>query len=795
MKTMRRAGVAAGAAGISALALMLASGCTRTVSVKELREAYGGDVPAELPQGLVLEREEGEWEVGPPPYEYIRITGEPVPNWTPDVPTAGEVMTWNFIGPRPMSSEYWSGEGNAGGRVVSIAPHPTNANICYIASASGGIWKTVDGGTNWTPMTDELATLNHGIVTLDPANPNVVYVGTGEYMTGSNGDGVFKSTDGGVTWAQIGNAATLGTRVSGLVIGGTPRVVHVTTNTGYFRSTNDGATWTRTVNGSCSGLVVDPLNSNNVLVGVRDFGVYRSTDAGVTFTRMTTGLPASGTGYIALTMCAGTPSVVYAALLSGSNLQGMYRSADGGVTWTQKTATPNFPAPQGSYNTMISVSPTDPNLLFVGGVDSRYAVTGVARSTNGGDTWLEVAPGPSQLHPDHHALAFGPGNTIWEGNDGGIYKSTNNGTNWTNLNSTLAAGQIYQIAVNSASTLRMLGGTQDNGSPEKTSASETWAQLQVGDGGFSVFDPTNINRRYTTYVYLDTTRWNGGSGVRINGAWSGDSKNFIAPLVGDPNSTTTLLGGTNRVWRTTNATASPVTWTAISGTEVVGTSGTLNAVAVAPGNSNVIYTGATSGRVSVTTNGTTWNNRSAGLPSGQVSDVVISPTNPGTAYVSFFNSTGNRVLRTNDFGVTWTNMTGTLPSGVAGRALAIDWSTNPPVMYVGAGSGIWLSVNGGRNWIKDGASFPNVNVGDLLILPPQRSIVAGTYGRGAWQATLVTPCAADFNGDLTLDFFDYLDFTAAFDAAGPGSDFNGDATTDFFDYLDFVAAFDAGCGQ
>jgi photosystem II stability/assembly factor-like uncharacterized protein len=780
--------------GSAALALVLSAGCAESgTSIESIRHAMDGDVHAEKPAGVRIEREDDEWEAGPPPYGYIRITGEPVPGWTGEQTPAAEILNWTFVGPQPMSSEYWSGNANAGGRVVSIAPHPTNANICYIGSASGGVWKTSNGGGTWTPMTDELSILNHGMVALSPVDPNIVYAGTGEYMTGSTGDGVFRSIDAGVTWTRLATAGQVGNQISGLSGSTDPLVLHVTSSSGYYRTNDSGATWTQKLSGSCSSLVVQASNPSIVFVGVRSQGIYRSTDAGLTFTKMTAGLPASGFGYIALTQCANTPSVLYAALLNGSSLQGMYRSADGGTTWTQKTATPNFPSPQGSYNCMIAVNPNDANMVFAGGVDSRYAVVGVTRTLNGGDSWTEVAPGPSQLHPDHHAMAFGPGNTIWEANDGGIYKSTNNGTNWTNLNSTLAAGQIYQIAVHPTSTLRMLGGTQDNGTPEKISASLDWPQLQTGDGGFSVYDPTSTTRRYTTYVYLSVYRWNGGSDTEISGPWGNDSANFIAPLVGDPNSSTTLLGGTNRVWRTTNSTTSPPTWTAISGTEVVGSNGTLNAIAVAPGSSSTIWAGATSGRVSVTTNASTWNNRSAGLVSGQVSDIVVSPTDPGTAYVSFFNSTGNRIFKTTNYGVNWTNMTGTLPSGVAGRALAIDWSPRRPGMYVGSGAGVWVSLNNGRNWYKDGTSLPNVNVGDLLINPAQRFIVAGTYGRGGWQATLPTPCDADFNGDGQLDFFDYLDFSAAFDSGSIDADFNGDAQVDFFDYLDYVQAFSLEC--
>jgi hypothetical protein len=232
-------------------------------------------------------------------------------------------------------------------------------------------------------------------------------------------------------------------------------------------------------------------------------------------------------------------------------------------------------------------------------------------------------------------MAFGPaiggGITVWQGNDGGIYKSINNGDTWINLNESLAAAQIYNVVQHPTLPNKLMSGTQDNGTPEQSNATTVWPQLQIGDGGFSVFDPsTTTNRRYTTYVYLATTRWVNSSSAGISGPWGGDPANFIAPLVGDPNNGKVLLGGTNRIWRTLDATVTSPSWTAIS-TTAVGAGGTINAIAVAPppgGNSNFIYSGSSSGKVYVTTDGANWQNRSTGLPAGQISDIVVSPSDP-----------------------------------------------------------------------------------------------------------------------------------------------------------------------
>jgi photosystem II stability/assembly factor-like uncharacterized protein len=751
------------------------------------------------PEGWVLDTREKK--LGPPPPGHPKIVGGAVPDWTPDggFGERGGGLNWVSVGPRPISSEYWSGEGNASGRVAGIAPHPTDPNTVYIAAASGGVWKTTNGGTSWTPISDGLATLNHGAIAVHPANPDMVLVGTGEQPTGSNGDGIFRSLDGGATWVRIGTAAQVGSQIAEIAVHPTDtNIIHVAGSRGYVRTLDGGATWSQRLTGTCNSVRIDVNNPDILFVGRSGQGVFRSLNGGGTVTRLTSGVPTSGIGDVHLTIGESNSQVVYAAILSsGGGLRGLYRSADGGNTWTQKTATPNYCSPQCWYDIYIECDPTNPDVLYAGGVDPRYATAGVLKSTNGGDTWSEIsAYSGGRLHPDHHVLTFGPTGILWEGNDGGVWKSGNNGASWVNCNANLAISQLYNIVVHPTFPERMLGGTQDNGTPERTTDSTTWPQLQAGDGGYSAYDYSGTSRRYTTYVYLTLYRWNSGNSTNISGPWGSDPTNWISPVVVDPNTPTILVAGTNRVWRTTNASASSPTWTAVS-TTAVGGGGTINALAVAKGNSSVIYAGSSSGDVSVTTNVTTWTNRSVGLPNGEISDVIVSPTEPGTAYVTYFNTSGARILRTSDYGVTWTNVTGTLPSGVGITALEVDFDRPVPGLFAGYGAGLYCSYDGGATWTRNNSTFPNVNVGDLTIDRTRRRIVAGTYGRGAWRADLPAVCPADFNSDGFLDFFDYDTFVECFESgacpAGRSADFNGDGFADFFDYDAYVEAFEAGC--
>ncbi|MHC4063096.1 MAG: WD40/YVTN/BNR-like repeat-containing protein [Planctomycetota bacterium] len=705
---------------------------------------------------------------GPPPPGYIKIRGEAVPGWKPadmiaDPRGADRTLSWSPLGPRPITDEYWSGSDDASGRVVSVAVHPDDPDTVYIASASGGVWKTSDGGVLWTPLTDELATLNHGCVTLDPSNPDTVYVGTGEYTTATSGAGLFRSTDAGATWIQISTAAQVGSTCSRVIVDPSdPLRIHLTGNDGYVRTTDGGATWTNYLSGSASDLALDPEYPQRLYVGRHGDGIYRSTNGGTTWTKLTSGLPSSNVHRIILGMAGEGqatigPTPLYAAIINGgAGLRGMYKTTNGGSSWTELANTPDFPYPQGWYDACVAVDPTDESVVYAGGVFPSYAVAGVIKSTDGGASWTDitVGTGGGQLHPDQHAITFGPDGTVWVGNDGGVWKSVDGGESWINTNETLAVTQIYNIALHPSDPGRVMGGTQDNGTAGREIDPEDWPQIIGGDGGFLAYDFAEPFRKYTTYVYLAVFRFVNSTWTDITGPWGGDPANFIAPLVMDPNDPHNLVGGTNRVWRTTNA-HTAANWSAIS-TSVVADGGRLNAIAVAEGASDTIYTGCTTGKVYLTTNAALWLNRSNGLPGGQISDIVIDPSDQGTAYVSFYNTTGPRVLRTTNYGLSWANVTGDMPTGVSSRALAVDWRFDPPHLHSGSGVGVYSSSDGGVTWIKDGLDLPNVNIGDLAIDTVENTLTAGTYGRGAWRTDLPQPeVPGDIDGDGDVDLDDH----------------------------------------
>jgi hypothetical protein len=263
----------------------------------------------------------------------------------------------------------------------------------------------------------------------------------------------------------------------------------------------------------------------------------------------------------------------------------------------------------------------------------------------------------------------------------------------------------------------------------------------------------------------------------------------------DPVDSGWLYGGTNRVWRTVRA-DEDATWTVISNTDVAG-GGTLNAIAIAPSRRQTIYTGSSTGRVFVATHVPNWSDRSAGLPEGEISDICIDTHDDARAYVAFYNTTGPRVLHTDNHGVAWTDVSGALPDGVAARALEVDWRFNPPRLYVGSGAGVYESVDAGATWSKDGTDLPNVNIGDLKIDRTRWTLTAGTYGRGAWRKQLPFP-PGDLNCDDAVDFGDINPFVlalsnpAAYDVAFPGcaywnADINNDGAVNIYDINPFIA--------
>ena len=670
-----------------------------------------------------------------------------------DIPAGARMLAWEEKQENrhhdPLD-ENWSAIGptNLAGRILCLVWHPTDANTIYAGSASGGLWKTTNGGTSWFSLTDDLPSLAVGAVALEPGNPNVIYIGTGEGAFNADavyGAGVFKSTNGGATWSTTGLswAQSQNRAINKIVINpSNPQILYAACNRlagGIFKSTNGGTSWTQYHTDDVKDLIIHP-DSLNVLYCVNGDpwgdtanGVYRSTDAGVTWTRLSTGLPpALSMGRAQLSMSASNRQTLYVGIAQtitgGAGLLGVYKTTNAGASWTLQANTPNFYAGQGWYNLVMAVHPTNPAIVYSSGLDCY-------KSSDSGVNWTRksfwnYSPSHSQYaHADHHDLIFKPGdpNTILAATDGGIYKSTNGGDTWTPLNSGLATYQFYAMGNDVLNSSVCYGGTQDNGT-NKYTGSSTWAWVLSGDGGYCNVDYTNSN-----IVYAETQRGqhykstNAGSswfyiqsGISGYGAW-------VTPVALDPTNPNILYTATTRIYKTTNGGTS---WSSISGDL---SAYYVSTIAIAPSNPQVIYVGCEGGgQVFKTTNGgTNWTSISTGLPSRYITRAAVHPSDPNTVYTTVSGYLSGHVWKSTNGGSTWTNSSTGIPD-IPCNVVVIDPNT-PTTLYLGTDLGVYHSTDGGASWTDYSAGLPNVVVDDLALHPTSGSLRAATHGRGMWE--------------------------------------------------------------
>jgi photosystem II stability/assembly factor-like uncharacterized protein len=657
------------------------------------------------------------------------------------------------------------GPGNIGGRIRSIIVHPSNSNIIYLGSVSGGVWKTTNGGTNWFPLKDNMENLAVCSMVMDPANSNVIYAGTGEgyfNLDAVRGAGIFKTTDGGTTWTQLSSTANQNFYyVNKLVFDNTTNILWAATRKGLYKSTNGGGTFTGVLTNSsgydvhCTDVEIAGTNPTTILAAFGLFGngeVYRSSDAGNTWASV---LGNTNYGRIEIAMSSSNPMIGYVSIMDPStNGTGLFGyTTDGGINWTTTTVpgpsysgATTYTGTQAWYDNILFVDPSNASIVYAGGIDFW-------KSTNGGSSWTQKTnwypvSGYEFVHADHHAIAFDPSNSnvMYLGTDGGIFKSTNKGESWTALNNNLFITQFYYGAVAPTGTT-YYGGTQDNGTLKST-GSTLWSQILGGDGGATEVDfstPTTMYMEYVNLAFYKST--NGGSSYvkSMNGIPAGpgqldgttDRVQFIAPFSMDPNNSNTLVAGTYRVFRTTNGASN---WSAISGDltgDGTGQNGaTISTVIIAMGNSNVIYAGCSNGRVQVTTDGgTTWNLRNSGLPTATCTRIATDPGNPAIAYATFSGYlSGSKVYKTTNYGVSWTNISSNLPN-IPANCIVVN-PLNSSTLYVGTDLGVFTSTNGGGSWTQDNSGLPNVVVSDLDYRSSDSTLFAATHGRGMYTASL-----------------------------------------------------------
>ncbi len=658
----------------------------------------------------------------------------------------------------------WIGPGNIGGRIRAIVIHPTQPNTIWIGSASGGIWKTTDGGTNWLPLDDFLPSLSIGCMLLRPGNPNTLYAGTGEgffeTLEGSSntsavrGAGIFKSTDGGATWTQIPSTATPDFYfVNRLAVHpSAPDVMLAATNSGIWRSIDAGASWTRTSTALAYDVKIDPNDAAKAVASGHDnpSGPLYSLDGGQTW-QQATGIPNSVR--IELAYAPATANLVYGMSSgTGSSIR-CFQSTNGGQSWTGKGTTTT--GTYSTYNNAVWVSPTDSNLLVTGGV-------GISRSTNGGTSFGSAF---TSVHADIHAIVNDPnydgvGNKrIYFGGDGGIHRADNASVNSAlDLNNGLGITQFYGAAVVDATGV-VLGGTQDNGNLRNGTGTESWFDMSGGDGAYTAVDPTNANIWYGGYYFAALYRSNDGGnsfGTSISGgiADSGSKRsNFITYFTLDPNNPAAMLVGCRSLWRSSNVkTSSNPTWTAIK--TPIGREGggqnhfeenspyNISTITITPTNSDVIFVGYNNGQIWYTTNGTsavpTWtrvDNTGTVLPARWVSNIRIDPRNADRIYVSFMGYEADNLWTSVAPYSNWTRITGDPGSALPAApisALAVHPDI-PGWLYVGTDVGVFTSMDDGHIWTTT-TNGPGTVPVEQLVWRNSDTLMAVTHGRGIFYA-------------------------------------------------------------
>src|SRR5690349_9201718 len=651
------------------------------------------------------------------------------------VQLAPSAAGWSPFGPRPLmqfGARY-------AGRVTAIALDPSNRARLFIGAAQGGVWRSDDGGTNWIPLTDGECSLATGSIGVDPIAPSIVYVGTGEAnLSGDSyyGCGVLRSTDGGTTWTRLGaqvfGAASISKILVDRVTAGstTGTTIFASTNlnfatscAGLFKSTNSGATWTGVLSGCVSEVLQDPVNASTLYATVMFDAVYKSPDKGVTWQRLSNGFPTVSVGRIQLAISASQPSTLYAAVAStnGGGVLGVFKSTDAGATWSPVTATGIGCNAQCWYDLVIVVDPTNPDLVYFGGVP-------LFRSTDGGATFTSITTG---IHVDQHALVIEAQNpsVLWLGNDGGVYRSADYGSTWTDLNSSLSLTQFYPgVSAFPGSAYGLLGGTQDNGTLEYE-GSPAWQEVLGADGGF-----TTVNFQTPTTAFAECqwracgpVRRDAGSGgtfvQKSTGINFSDDALFIPPLVMDPVNPQVLYFGTTTLYRTSDNAES---WAGISPSF----SGRISAIAAAPSNTSTIYVGTEIGTVQVTANGgSSWLDITAGLPNRYVTDVTVDPADFHHAYVIVSGFGSGHVFETVNSGTSWQNISSNLPDVPVN---AIFRHPGTGALYIGADLGVLVSTNDGQAWGPSASGLPNVAVTDLAFNGTTQTLYAGTHGRGVF---------------------------------------------------------------
>lgn len=720
---------------------------------------------------------------------------------------------WVSVGPSPLVN-FLRPSAYISGRIASIAVDPTDASHWLLGVGNGGVWDSRDAGGNWLPLTDAAPTLATGDVAFDPTDPQTIYVGTGEARGGGMtklGVGILKSTDGGQTWAVVGAASFAKGAVKRLRVNpANPSELAAASSRGGFgrnaedfsasspppyeppygilKSTDAGETWVRTLAGQATALEIDARSFNRQYAaigesnngrgaGVAANGVYRSTDAGQHWDPIAGPWGASSatqlaTSRIELAMAPGDPNVVYASIAApppstggpGRNFLGLYRTDnawDEVPTWRQISTAQQNPGNSvaGSYCDanchyahVISVNPSDPNMLFAGG----KLVLWRCRNCGSAPQWTNLMPVTTIDGGYDQQTMTWDGSRLIVGNDGGVWSTIDLGATWQNHNQSLSTALFYSGALHPTDPNFMLGGIRDVPLPVRRSSS-SWTSVQTPPGGEWGEAEVALSSRHPETDWMVASCCGGPIFRTLDGARTGTRVDtsidktggvaFVAPVRKCPANDDVFLTGTTRLWRTENFFNSTMpSWSPNGPSGANSSSGTIFTITfrAADENCGTYAYGTTRGEIRLTRDGgKTWADLNPGntvLPPFAINGIAFDPTNGDTIYLAFSNFSPTspkprHVYKTTNASSTpptWVNISP--PEDVPFNVIEVD-PRNPSLVYAGSDTGLWVSGDAGATWQKIGPDrgLPNVSIHDIKINPATNQTVVFTYGRGAFQ--------------------------------------------------------------
>jgi len=692
------------------------------------------------------------------------------------------------------------GPGAESGRVMSIAVNPAKKHEFYVGVASGGVWKTVNDGTTWTPLFDGEGSYSIGWVALDPNDSSVVWVGAGESNSQRSvgyGDGIYRSDDGGRSWKNMGLKKS--EHIGRVVID--PRdskVVYVAAagplwgpggDRGLFKTTDGGKNWkavlTISENTGVNDVVIDPSNPDilyasayqrrrhvfTLIDGGPESTIYKSIDAGATWNKVSSGLPSVDLGRIGLAISPADPNVVYAAVEAADGKGGIFRSNDKGANWERKN---EFDVGAMYYGRIVP-DPKNVDRIFVMNVELR-------ESTDGGKTLHKV--NEVNHHGDNHAMWIDPDDTRhWLlGSDGGMYETWDDAKSWQ-FKANLPTMQFYDLAVdNSLPFYNVCGGTQDYFSwcgPTRTRnvngiVNSDWFVTTGGDGFRSAVDPIDPNTIYSESQYGVLIRYDKPTGQELllqpkEGKGEPPLRwNWDSPVIISPHSHTRLYFAANKLFRSDDR---GDTWKAVSndltrqidrnklpvmgkvwGPDAVAKNqstsfyGNIVSLSESPKKDGLIYVGTDDGLIQVTTDGGgSWTkyDKFPGVPEmTYVSRLAASNHDSNTVYAAFENHKNSDfkpyLLKSTDMGKTWTSIAGDLPENGPVLAFAED-PVNANLLFAGTEFGAFFTIDGGAHWVRLKGGLPTIAVRDMIVHPREGDLVVATFGRGFYVLDNIAP--------------------------------------------------------